>query len=49
MATAACVLFFFSAFGNFTSKTHNSYAKKTLLPIQAVARKLDIPEKYFEQ
>jgi hypothetical protein len=33
-----CVIFF-SASGNFTSKTHNSYAKKkTLLPIQAVAR-----------
>src|ERR1700676_518263 len=47
MASAAYVLFFFSA----PETSHSMFStlmEKTLLPIQAVARKLEIPEKYFE-
>src|SRR3984893_14839851 len=48
MASAAYVLFFFSAPETSRAKL-TTLMQKTLLPIQAVARKLEIPEKYFEQ
>jgi len=45
----ATVIIFFPALEFFGAHNPQTFMANTLLPIQAVARKLELPEKYFEQ